>query len=496
MTGEPPTAPVRAHETHTGVVFLVGDRAYKIKKALRTDFLDFSTPALRLAACEREVALNGRLAPDVYLGVSRLLPPGSTDGTSAGAEPVVVMRRMPDARRLSTLLREGHEVGPALRAIARMLAALHAGARPDAAVRADGSAAALRRRWVANLGELRPFLGGVVDADVVAEVGTLALEFVDGRTALLRERAGRVVDGHGDLLADDIFCLDDGPRLLDCLDFDDHLRHVDGLDDAAFLAMDLERLGDAGAAAAFLDRYAELAADPAPSALRHHYVAYRAVVRAKVACLRHAQGEPHAAPDARTHLDLGLRHLREGAVRLALVGGLPGSGKTTLGGALADRFGAVLLSSDRLRKELAGIDPETPAPAAFRQGLYDPEHTEATYAELLRRAEALVARGESVVLDASWSAARHRDAAERLAARARTRLVRLRCTAAGGTTRLRLATRGPTASDATAATAEALARTADPWPGATPVPTGGTVAASLAGASTAWLDIGAAPDRG
>ena len=99
----------------------------------------------------------------------------------------------------------------------------------------------------------------------------------------------------------------------------------------------------------FLNRYAEFAADPAPSGLRHHYVAYRAVVRAKVALLRHDQGEPHAAADATAHLELALRHLRDGAVRLALVGGLPATGKTTLGGAIADRFGAVLLSSDRLR---------------------------------------------------------------------------------------------------------------------------------------------------
>jgi aminoglycoside phosphotransferase family enzyme len=132
----------------------------------------------------------------------------------------------------------------------------------------------------------------------------LVLEFLDGRAPLLRERADRIVDGHGDLLADDIFCLDDGPRLLHCLDFDDHLRHVDALDDAASLAMDLQRLGRPDLAETFLDGYAEFAADPAPSALRHHYVASRAVVRAKVALLRHDQGDPHAAEDAGPHLEL------------------------------------------------------------------------------------------------------------------------------------------------------------------------------------------------
>jgi aminoglycoside phosphotransferase family enzyme len=357
------------------MVFLVGDFAYKLKKAVRTDFLDFSTPARRLAACEREIELNRRLAPDVYLGIRRLLPLDGAESTGSDAEPVVVMRRMPAARRLSTLVVNGHDVEPALRAIAHTLAAFHARAGRDPEVVVDGGAEALRRRWLANTGELKPYTGTVVEPDLLSTLETLVLEFLDGRAPLLSERASRVIDGHGDLLADDIYCLDDGPRLLDCLDFDDHLRHVDGLDDAAFLAMDLEHLGRLGLAQTFLDRYAEFAADLAPSTLRHHYVAYRAVVRAKVALLRHDQGEPHAAADARAHLELALRHLQDGAVRLAIVGGLPGTGKTTMGGALADRFGALLLSSDRVRKELAGIDPQTRVPIGFGEGLYDAPHT-------------------------------------------------------------------------------------------------------------------------
>ena len=481
-------APVVAHETHTGMVFLVGDFAYKLKKAVRTDFLDFSTPARRLAACEREIELNRRLAPDVYLGIRRLLPLDGAESTGSDAEPVVVMRRMPAARRLSTLVVNGHDVEPALRAIAHTLAAFHARAGRDPEVVVDGGAEALRRRWLANTGELKPYMGTVVEPDLLSTLETLVLEFLDGRAPLLSERASRVVDGHGDLLADDIYCLDDGPRLLDCLDFDDHLRHVDGLDDAAFLAMDLEHLGHPGLAQTFLDRYAEFAADPAPPALRHHYVAYRAVVRAKVALLRHDQGEPHAAADARAHLDLTLRQLQDGAVRLAIVGGLPGTGKTTLGGALADRFGAVLLSSDRVRKELAGIAPQTRVPAGFGEGLYDGPHTEATYTELLRRAEALLARGESVVLDASWSDARHRCAAERLAERTRSRLVRLVCQAAAELTGQRLRTRTGTASDATATIAEAMAQTADPWPKAVTVSTQGPLADSLGRAGAVWRD--------
>ena len=204
----------------------------------------------------------------------------------------------------------------------------------------------------------------------------LAGRFLAGRSALLdaRVRGGHIVDGHGDLLAADIFCLADGPRILDCLEFDDKLRWLDGLDDAAFLAMDLERLGADELAGRFLDWYVEFSGDPAPASLRHHYVAYRAFVRAKVGCLRARQGDRLAGQEASQLAALTLRHLRAGAVTVVLVGGLPGTGKSALAGALADRLGWTVLSSDRIRKELAG-PPGGPArprglrPRHLRPGL-------------------------------------------------------------------------------------------------------------------------------
>ncbi len=187
------------------------------------------------------------------------------------------------------------------------------------------------------------------------------------------DRDKRIVDGHGDLLADDIFCVPDGPLLLDCLEFDDHLRYVDGIDDAAFLAMDLEFLGRKDLADYFFDTYCEFADDEAPASLKHFYIAYRAVVRAKVDCVRFTQGDPEASANASRHLSLALEHLNAGAVRLALIGGAPGTGKTTLARALADRVGAEVISTDDVRRELkqAGtIDGEA---GVLDVGLYIPE---------------------------------------------------------------------------------------------------------------------------
>jgi hypothetical protein len=455
-------------ETHAAVVLLLGDRAYKLKKPVDLGFLDFSTLERRRAVCHREVELNRRLAADVYLGVADVLGP---DG--APCDHLVMMRRMPADRRLSTLVRAGAPVTDHLRRLARLVAAFHATAVRGPQISAEGSRDAILRRWTDSFHQVRPFRGTVLDQDLTGEIERLTVEFLAGREPLFDDRiaAGRIVDGHADLLADDIFCLDDGPRVLDCIEFDDRLRWLDGLDDAAFLAMDLESLGVPELGGRFLDWYADFAADPAPASLRHHYLAYRAFVRAKVACLRYAQGDEPAAADASQHTELTADHLRAGEVALILVGGLPGTGKSTLAGRLADRLGAVLLASDRIRKELAELAPDSSAAAPYRHGIYAPEWTDRTYSELVARARTLLHLGETVVVDASWSAARHRQAAERAAADTHSRLVALRCQAEAEVAADRLRHRVGHLSDAAPAVAAAMAADADPWPEAATIRT-------------------------
>jgi hypothetical protein len=468
-------------ETHIGVVFFVGDRVYKAKKPVRTDFLDFTTRQARLTACRREVELNRRMAPDVYLGVADL-----TDPQTAGpADHLVVMRRLPAHRRLSTLVTFNEPVAQPLRELARQLAVLHARAERGPHISAEGSSTALARRWAANVERISRIGLRSPSPDEIAEVDRLSRRFIDGRAALFENRctSGRIVDGHGDLIADDVFCLPDGPRALDCLEFDDRLRYLDGLDDAAFLAMDLDRLGRPDLAERFLDDYAEFAGDPAPASLRHHYIAYRAWVRALVACVRSEQGEPTSAEP---YTALALRHLRAGAVRLVLVGGLPASGKSTLASLLADRTGAVLVSSDRTRKDLAGLPADTPAAAPYRQGLYSPAMTEQVYSELLDRARLALGAGEHVILDASWTDPNHREWAADLAEQTHTELVELRCDAPRDVRTRRLVARGPGPSDATVAVAAAMADNASPWPSATGIDTSTTQQDCLAAALASW----------
>jgi uncharacterized protein len=476
----PPRAAVV--ETHISTLFFVGDLAVKVKKPVRTGFLDFSTRLARRRACEREVTLNRRLSPDVYLGVADVRGPDRRV-----CEHMVVMRRMPEPSRLATLVRRGAPIEVHLRRIARKLAAFHAGADTSPRISRAGTARAVLANWGDNTKQMRRFAGSILEPARLEAVDAMARRYIAGRGPLFAARiaAGKVRDGHGDLLADDIFCLDDGPRILDCVEFDDALRHGDVIADVAFLAMDLERLGAPQHAQRLLRWYMEYTGESAPASLVDHYVAYRAQVRSKVACLAAEQGDVEAAAQAGRLLSLAAEHLMRARVRLVLVGGLPGSGKSTLSEGIAATRSWMLLRSDEIRKQLAGLDAHAEAAAPYGRGLYAPRWTAHTYREMLGRAERALRHGESVVLDASWTDARWRRAAARVAEATASDLVELECVASPSIVRQRLrdrALRGPRISDATPQVAERMAALAQPWPEAVQIDTTGRADVALAAA--------------
>jgi len=477
--GPSPGRPAALAETHVSVVLFIGDRVYKLKKPVRMAFLDYSTRAAREAVCHREVVLNRRLAPDVYLGVVDLVGP---DGRPF--DHMVAMRRMPSDRRLSNLVQNDTVSEDELRAVARTMAAFHATATRGPHIDAAATPAAVRDLWSRNFSEMLDFVPSILDGDLLEAVKGLALGYVDGRERLLLERIerGRIVDGQGDLLAGDIFCLADGPRILDCLEFDDALRHGDVLLDMGFLAMDLDRLGRPDLARHLLDAYREFSAETHPRSLEHHYIAYRALVRSKVACLVTIEGHGDAAAEARSLLELSVRHLRQGRIQLVLVGGTPGTGKSTVADAIGRRLGWAVLRSDEVRKEAAGISSLERAGAPFGAGIYDAASTAATYAELLRRAEIAMAHGESVVLDATWGSEELRARARELAGAARAEITEVRCDCPPAVADARLTARGRggrDASDADAGIAARLRTRFAAWPRSQVVDTAADLAVSL-----------------
>ncbi|MET9492959.1 AAA family ATPase [Nocardia sp. NPDC006630] len=473
----------QVRETHTGVVLLCGDRAYKAKKPVVTDFLDFGTFEAREHACRRELELNRRLAPDVYLGLSHL-----TDPMGGPSEPIVVMRRMPDSARLSAQIAAGTVTSVELPELAAELARFHHTALRGADIDRAGRPAMLRRRWHALLRSLAAQPPGAIDQQQLARVRQLALRFIDGRTPLLAARIaeGRIVDGHGDLIAEDIFALPEGFRILDCLDFDDELRHVDCLDDAAFLAMDLEFLGVPALAEEFLDTYLLAMADAPPAALRHHYIAYRAMVRAKTDRIRCAEGDPDAAAHARRHLEIADAHLSSAAIRLVLIGGLPGTGKSTVAAQLATRTGAEVISSDTLRAVMRRSGAVVGGSGTYGEGAYHPDAKALVYEQLLGHARDRLEYGVSVILDASWLDSGYREQARLLARQTHTELIELHCGCPPQLAATRLRNRAPGDSDATPTIADAMAAAASPWPEATVLDTERPIAESSESALYRW----------
>jgi aminoglycoside phosphotransferase family enzyme/predicted kinase len=468
-----------AVETHSGAVFFVGDKAYKMKKPVRFGFLDFTRAEDRRLACVQEVESNSRLAPDVYLGVADVIAP---DGSTC--DYLVVMRRLPDDRRLSVLAAQGAPVEEHLQRIAEALSDFHEAARRSAEIDSFATAALMLERWEASHREMATMETRVVEPEVGARAHHLARRYLAGREALFSARAaaGRVCDGHGDLLADDIFCLDDGPRILDCVEFDERLRYVDVLGDVASLAMDLERVGRPDLGRSFLDRYRSVSGDDWPDSLAHHYMAYRAQVRAMVAGLRYQQGRWDSADEMRLLLSLSARHLEDGRVRVVVVGGLPGTGKSTLAQELAAALHGVWIRSDEVRKRLAGIDPSTPAGAGIGEGIYSPSATRATYSAMIEQARSQLLLGRSVVLDATFTEARWRAAVRELSDQAHADLDELRCVAPIQLIEDRLDERAASlgVSDATVEVAHHMAGSEVLWPTATDVDTTGSFTETLA----------------
>ena len=349
MTEDRKTPPVRVVETHISVLVFVGDRVYKLRKPVHFDFLDFTDRAVREADCQREIELNRRLAPDVYLGVADIVMDGRGDrphgGDAGPARGAALGHPRADGSRTSISgWRELQRLSPS---------SMRAPGDPPAISEA-GTGQALQAAWDANFDETRRFVGTILDPMADEEIHHTVSRWLASHRALLEDRiaSGWVCDGHGDLQAEDIFCLDDGIRILDCIEFSDDLRYGDVCADVAFLAMDLERLGRPDAAERFVLSYEAQAGERLPRPLLHHYIAQRAYVRAKVACLQVEQGRQDAAGDARELHGLALRHARRSRQVLVLVGGLPGTGKSTLAAGLAAETGWDLLRSDEVRREL------------------------------------------------------------------------------------------------------------------------------------------------
>ncbi len=455
-------------ETHTAWVFLEDATAIKVKKPVNFGFLDFTTLEKRRAACEAELALNSRLAPDVYQQVVPIAR-GKDGIHRVGDDGEIVdyavkMKRLPDACRADVMLSRGELGGRQIEQIAITLARFHACMETNPDIARYGTPEVLSEHLAENFEQTRQSIHEHLSERDVQEILARQQGFVVAERDRFIRRAltGRVRDGHGDLRLEHVYFEAGGtPTIIDCIEFNDRFRYGDVCSDIAFLSMDLARLGRVDLAERLLAVYAREANDFDLYALVDFYEGYRAFVRAKVASMLEADsGAPievrkRAKNSARRHYLLALSSSRGSLLApvVVAVGGIIATGKSTVAQRLSELLSAPVVSSDRTRKHLLGLQPESTTLEPSWQGAYAPSFTMRVYAELLRRAACVASSGRSVILDASFRSGEFRRWAELLASSYQVPFYFVECRADLEICRERLERRstGSSVSDARAA---------------------------------------------
>ena len=367
------TTTVEVVETHISWVFLTRLHAYKLKKPVRFDFLDFSTAELRHRACEDEVRLNGRLATSVYMGVIPVVEDaaghfhlGNHDTAGEPVDWLVQMRRLPAERAMDALIRAEALSGFDLERVAATLSDFYRRAVPVPMAPED-YLRGIEQHVRSNRGELLKPEHGLPPLPI-KRIHAAQLRVLKTSSELLNRRAeqGRIVEGHGDLRPEHIYLPAEGrPVVIDCVEFNRDLRTVDVVDELSFLAMECDALGTrAGGPPPDGDDVPGLADRPAESLVRF-YKAYRACIRAKVIALTAGQlrsGDEKLLAQANRYLQLAAEYAAPwDSPWLIVVGGLMGTGKSTLAAALAEALGTELLSTDPIRRNY--LAPATSRPS-------------------------------------------------------------------------------------------------------------------------------------
>lgn len=440
-------------DTHGAVVFLAGPSVYKVKRAVRYAYMDYSTLDRRHAMCLRELDINRRTAPQIYLGVVPVTREAdgalAIDGAGSPVEWALHMRRFDQDALLATMARRGLLDTDLIKALAAEIEAFHRAAPP---VR-DSHGAGAMADILAELGEA--FAAGPETLDALAFDAPARRQLERARSCLdARAEAGHVRRCHGDLHLNNIVLIDGAPVLFDAIEFDDSFATIDTLYDLAFVVMDLDERGMRAEANLLLNRYLyHSGADDDLSGLAALplFLGCRAGIRAMVAAQRaRLSPAPDAARDESIrYFKAALGYLNPDPARLIAVGGLSGTGKSTLAAALAPGVGAapgaVHLRSDLERKTLFGAG-ETDRLGPER---YSPDVTARVYDRLLAKAQIALEAGRAVVVDAVFSKPCERDAAEALARGLGVPFDGIWLHAAPGTLVARVDARTGDASDAT-----------------------------------------------
>jgi len=441
--------------THISLVFLAAHRAYKLKRAVKYPYLDFSTAEKRRAVCARELTLNRRTAPELYLevrGIGR--GPDGAIGWSVDDDAfdwVVVMRRFDQSLLFESLAEQGGLTAAMMRDLVEQVAAFHARAEPLGDRRGAAAIAAIEAE---NDECLRRADGRFFPASDIAELHRRSRAWLERVAGLLDARgaAGKVRHCHGDLHLRNICLLAGKPVLFDCLEFSEQMASIDVLYDLAFLLMDLLHRGLDDFASLVANRYFDLTDEEDGLAALPLFLAMRAAIRAHVGATQagaRAATDNAASQEVRRYLDLALALLAPRPPRLIAIGGLSGTGKSTIAQRVAPliglRPGARILRSDVIRKRLCGVAPEIRLPPTA----YTADMSRRVYDTIRYKTAAALRSGYCAIIDAVSLTPEERSSFAAIAAAARVPFSGIWLSASTESMASRLGMRRDDASDAT-----------------------------------------------
>jgi len=424
-----PVEDLRVLDTHISWVVLTGDFAYKIKKPIKLDFLDYSTLEKRRHFCELELELNRRWAPDIYLDVvpiSGSFRAPEVGGAGMPIEYALKMNEFAQSAQLDEQLAAGLLDHSDMRDLAQTVARIHGAIPVYEAVTADSFYAAIRQAMLDNF----DYLQEGTDADDIQRLLSWTRQELDDcrESIITRYESGFVRECHGDLHLKNLVRLPSGIVPYDCVEFSVELRNIDVISDVSFLVMDLVAREETQLAYAFINRYLECSGDYEGVTLLGLYVVYHALIRAKIAAIRALERE-HDANRQRDHEEMNhycavaRRWIDAGVPRLVIMHGYSGSGKTWLSTRLMLRLPAIRVRSDIERKRLHGLDEAEGSGSAVAEGLYAPGARTDVYEHLAGLAQSILEAGHTVIVDAAFLDRGERDRFRDLAGRAGAKFV-------------------------------------------------------------------------
>ncbi|MGP8152868.1 MAG: AAA family ATPase [Smithella sp.] len=447
-----PHNPVKVEfiQTHISYIFIAGDIVYKVKKPVNFDFLDFTNLEKRKFYCEEELRLNKRLAPDTYLDVVAISQDSQGNITSGkGVEIIdyaVRMKKLPPDRMLKTLLLKGLADKKIMDAVAEKIAAFHQQAQTGKHIDEMGSMENIRHNNEENFAETINYINVTIPEYQYKLIKDYVEKFLVEKKTLFKKRVTdhKIRDCHGDLHLEHI-CVTDDIIIFDCIEFNERFRYGDVTEDVAFLTMDIDFNGYSRLADAFIQSYVKYSDDTDILTLLNFYRCYYAYVRGKVTGFRRDQKgitpseRVEITKTAARYFDLAYTYAtRLDKPVLILTSGLMGSGKSYQARALASRFGAKIIRTDTLRKELFHIHPTSRHYEDFGQGIYSDDISRLTYDKAYDLATQKIKQGKSVIIDASFKRRTERQKALDLARNFGVRFYILECVCPDEITKKRL----------------------------------------------------------